>query len=151
MSEDRNQNIKTNQQKSNFIGILRGCNEAEKSKSPKGISKTYTKSMPIPNFNNLTQLGEGRGICDEQTQKIFGAEKGGAMGLKSGNSRKARLRSLSSLHSKFQISSSIWKRDREGINLKYKKTSLKNPHLQAVRVTMSLKNRSSQKSHIYNS
>ena len=82
--------------------------------------------MYLPNFSFLAQFGGV--LCAKQTQKMKKIRKteqktaflklgGGEMWLKSRDLQNAHLRSLFNVRTKFQLPSSIWRRDRGGIAL----------------------------------
>ena len=82
--------------------------------------------MYIPNFRFLAQLG--RKLCKEKAQKTpkmrkkdqkptFWGLLGGVMERKSRNPQTAYLGLLMNVHNKIQLSSSIWRGDREGTAL----------------------------------
>ena len=82
-------------------------------KRPKGISRIFTKSIGILNFNLLPQLWrepQKIGII-YQKPTVLGLW-GCAIGLESRISPTAHLHSLLSLYNNFQIPSSIWRGNR---------------------------------------
>ena len=91
-------------------------NGAEKSRPPKGTSRTHYL-MYIPDFKFLVQLGGE--LCEEQIQKMRKNNQntislrlqGGEMGLKSRDPQKALLRHLLNVYTEFQLLSLIRRGD----------------------------------------